>query len=68
MKKNYATWDISLRADCPHCDAEYIDLLRDQDFWDGRSFQIGEHGTEESKGVQVDCPECHKEFIVDLEY
>lgn len=63
-----ATWSISLDADCPEC-KEYVDLLDDPDFWDGRcSLDIGEHGTERSVGVEVYCPKCGAEFEVDLEY
>jgi endogenous inhibitor of DNA gyrase (YacG/DUF329 family) len=62
-----ATWSIELNCECPHC-AEWVNLLDYADFWDGRSLGVGEHGTERSKGVEVTCPECGKDFEVDCEY
>ena len=62
-----ATWSVTLDADCPACD-EGVNLLDGPDFWDGHRFDIPEHGTERTKGVEVACPECGHEFIVDLEY
>jgi hypothetical protein len=66
-KKHYATWYMSLDTECPHCN-EWVDLMEFPDFWDGRSFEVGEHGTERTKDVRVNCTECRKEFRVDLEY
>ena len=67
-EKITATWNISLDCDCPHCE-EYVDLLEYADFWDGlHHMQIGEHGTELSKDMEVVCPKCSKGFKVDLEY
>jgi len=63
----YATWSISLDTDCPKC-GKYVDLLQADDFWDGRHLELGEHGTERSKAVEVECPECHHEFEVTCEY
>ncbi len=62
-----ALWWISLFCDCPSCEVS-VDLLEDADFWDGRNLDIGEHGTERSRGVEVVCPDCDHEFKVDLEY
>ena len=62
-----ATWNISLTCDCPHC-KEHVDLLDFCDFWDGRQLDIGEHGTERSKAVEVSCPECGEDFTAELEY
>lgn len=67
-KNTEAFWDISLNCDCPHC-GEYFDIINDTyDFWDGRNLEVGEHGTENSKGIEVTCPHCHLEFKVDLFY
>lgn len=66
-ERTTATWDISLDCECPAC-GEYVDLLTAPDFWDGRSLQIGEHGTDRSRGVDVVCPDCHHEFEVDCVY
>jgi len=62
-----ATWSISLDVDCPKCE-EYFDILNTPDFWDRRELDIGEHGTERSKGIEVQCLKCGHEFKVDLEY
>lgn len=63
-----AYWYIKLNCDCPHC-GEYVDLLEDPDFWDGRNHvQIGEHATDATLGVEVSCPKCKKEFEVDFVY
>ncbi len=67
MSATTATWTIRLNCECPGC-KEFVDLLDYVDFWDGRDFEIGEHGTEKSKGVDAYCPECGHEFTVDLEY
>ena len=65
--KIYATWHVSLDCECPKC-GEYVDLLEAQDFWDGHSFQIPEHGTNRTENVEVICPKCEGEFHVKLEY
>jgi hypothetical protein len=62
-----ATWSLSLDSTCPHCDA-YVDLLHAPDFWDGRKLEPCEHGTDNSLGVEVQCPDCYGEFTVDLTY
>jgi len=67
MEKTIATWSISLDCDCPAC-KENVNLLDYTDFWDGRQLDVPEHGTERSRDVDVQCPECAHEFTVDLEY
>lgn len=62
-----ATWSLSLDCECPNC-KEYVDLLDYTDFWGGRTLEPCEHGTENSKDVDVTCPECHHEFLVNLSY
>lgn len=62
-----ATWTVELHCNCPKC-GEWVDLLEAPDFWDGRQLDVPEHGTERSKGVEVICPKCDHEFIVDCEY
>lgn len=62
-----ANWNISLNCDCPECE-KYVDLLECPDFWDGRTFQAGENSTPKTRNVDVICPSCGYEFIVDLEY
>ena len=49
-RPDYATWDVSLHAECPEC-GQVVDLLDDPDFWDGRKLDIAEHGTDRSRGV-----------------
>jgi predicted RNA-binding Zn-ribbon protein involved in translation (DUF1610 family) len=62
-----ATWSIALWSACPAC-GEDVDLLEADDFWGGRSLDIGEHQTDRSRGVEVRCPECDHEYEVDLVY
>lgn len=62
-----ATWNIGLWCECPHC-SQYVDLLSYGDFWDGRQLEIGEHETENSRDIEVVCPECEQEFPVTLTY
>ena len=64
-KKNKAQWIQTLETKCPHC-KKVVDLLDDEDFWEYHDFEIGETGTEKTKGVSVDCPECDGIFNVDL--
>jgi phage FluMu protein Com len=65
--KNYATWHLELNTECPHC-KEYVDLLDYTDFWDGRKFEPIEHNTRHTENVEVHCPKCDEDFIVDFEY
>lgn len=58
-----ANWSVSLDCDCPNC-KEFVDLLEDPDFWDGRNLEIPEHGTENSDDLEVECPKCGFEFSV----
>jgi hypothetical protein len=66
-EKLTATWSISLDTTCPHCDAD-VNLLDYADFWDSRLFAVPEHGTDRTKDVEVNCPECMMDFKVDLDY
>jgi len=59
-----AHWNIELNCDCPKCE-NYVDLLDCADFWDGRRLEVAEHDTERSKDVEVTCPVCGHEFLVD---
>lgn len=67
LPKVTATWTVELNAECPHCKG-WVDVLETPDFWDGRDMEIAEHGTPNSKNVEVVCPDCSKEFAVDCEY
>jgi len=60
-----AQWTIELHADCPAC-KEYVDLLQYADFWDGRGKELQTGQNKEN--VEVVCPECGHEFIVDCVY
>ena len=62
-----AIWSVSLDCYCPAC-KEYVNLLDYTDFWDGREIDVPECGTERSRDVEVKCPKCDHEFIVDLVY
>jgi predicted RNA-binding Zn-ribbon protein involved in translation (DUF1610 family) len=64
MSKNTeATWVVELNCDCPKC-GEYVNLLDDPDFWEGRDLEIADQVND----VEVICPECGHEFKVDCEY
>jgi len=67
MSENKAFWNVELYTDCPNC-KEYVNLLDYVDFWDGRQLNVAEHGTERSIDIEVVCPVCFDEFIVDCEY
>lgn len=63
-----ATWHVSLLTECPAC-KKRVDLLDYCDFWDAHSrLEIPEHHTERTTGMEVVCPDCSREFCVDLEY
>jgi len=62
-----ATWTVELNCDCPGC-KEWVNLLNYPDFFDGSTLKIAEHGTPKTTGMEVVCPECGHEFLVDLEY
>jgi phage FluMu protein Com len=62
-----ARWSVSLDCDCPKC-GKHVNLLDAPDFWDGRTLNIPEHGTENSDNLEVRCPECDHEFNVCCEW
>jgi len=65
--KVIATWDISLDCECPSC-GEYVDLLKYEDFWDGRRIQPIENSTPATDNLNVVCPNCGHYFDVCCEY
>lgn len=68
LKKTGAIWHITLNCDCPHC-GENVDLLESSNFWEDRkNLQVGEHNTPGSCNVDVMCPECGEEFLIDCEF
>lgn len=62
MSNPLATWSISLDAECPSCAAS-VNLIDLDSFRDS-----GTQPLETAKNVEVRCPFCKHEFIVDLEY
>jgi len=64
MSNVTAEWYLHLWAECPGC-KEQVDLLAYQDFWEDRTLAAGENGTPASRDVEVVCPECKREFVVD---
>jgi len=82
--RTIAVWSMSLDCECPSCKEdvdllrldcecpsckEDVDLLRYPDFWSGRGDMIAcENGTERSRNLEVVCPECGHEFVVDCQY
>jgi len=67
MPNRTATWTIELNSQCPGC-GDYVNLLDYDDFWDGRQLAVAENSTENSRNLQVNCPNCNHEFIVDCDY
>ena len=67
MAEVKASWRVELNCDCPAC-GEYVDLLSGDGFWDGRKLDIPEHDTDNSRDMEVCCPECGHEFKVDCEW
>jgi endogenous inhibitor of DNA gyrase (YacG/DUF329 family) len=61
-----ATWSLSLDCECPKCGKD-VDLLRTDDFWDS-GLQACETCTDRSNDLEVSCPECGHEFVVECEY
>jgi C4-type Zn-finger protein len=54
--------------ECPFCEAD-IDLFGDYDAREDLSgIEVGEHMTDKSRDVEVQCPSCKRELVVDLEY
>lgn len=62
-----ATWHIKLTTTCPHC-KRYVDLMDNQDFFTDSYFQPLENETDATRDVEVTCPDCDGEFIVDFYY
>lgn len=68
-KNEKAYWSFELRTECPNCEAS-IDL-NDVDgfsYVSDLELEICEQDTDKSKNIDVYCPECGKEFFVDLVY
>lgn len=57
-----ATWTISLWGDCPACGV-FVDFADADYFWDGRTLDF----ISDAKNVELICPECNREVIVDME-
>lgn len=65
--KTIAFWHYELNCKCPECDKN-VNLLDEPDFWDGRSLDACEHGTERTNNLEVACPECGYCFEVCCQY
>jgi hypothetical protein len=65
--KTEAVWSVRLLCTCPKC-RKRLDLLKVDDFWEGRSLALAEHGTVRSRDIPVACPACGWEFKVDCVY
>lgn len=63
-----AFWSMSLDCECPSCKKD-VDLLNLPDFWHHHSGLVAcENSTERSRQLEVVCPECGHEFVVDCQY
>lgn len=65
--KTIATWDISLVCECPECN-DIFDIFNEFDIIQVKDIEIGEHGTNKTTNIEITCPECGSEFLVDLGY
>lgn len=66
-KRTPATWYISLDCECPYC-GYGMDLMEIDRFLEDEGIEVGEHNTQNSRGIAIACPECEGEFEVNLEY
>ena len=66
--KPIIAWNISLDCECPYCEFD-IDLM-DQMFEPGEKgrCELGEHGTDTTRDMEVYCPQCDAEFKIDLDW
>ncbi len=68
MKNERAFWSFSLDTTCPVCDADF-NIEADENYTHtGDSddpLQVCENGTKRSRDMEVVCPECQAEFLVD---
>lgn len=56
-------WTIALNVDCPHCDETF-----DANVTDAFHEQLtGVEICEAKKGCQVECPECHRDFVFNID-
>lgn len=67
MTNVIATWSVSLDCTCPQC-SEDFDVMDIPDFWDGRKLEIPESNTDRSRNIEVQCPKCDHEFMIDCEW
>jgi hypothetical protein len=67
MSNPTATWNVSIDTHCPKCEF-YFNICDGIDFWDGRDYRLCEHGTERTRDIEVECPECSHKFNVDLDH
>ena len=62
VRRVQAGWCVELNCECPNPNCgEWVNLLDEVDFWDGRTLEIAE----DRKGLEVVCPKCGHEFEVD---
>lgn len=67
-KPVYAVWSMSLDCECPSCKKD-VDLLNYPDFWcDHMGLVACENHTDRSNNLEVVCPECAHEFVVNCQY
>lgn len=65
MKKTDASWELECHVDCPYCDA-FLDLTSEIDDWyEALPTPLEVH---KNCNVEVECPSCGKDFIVDNFY
>ena len=69
MSNTTATWSFSLDCECPVCNMQF-DVCTSDSAHDlfGNGLQVCEQDTPLSTDIEVICPHCEHEFVIDCEY
>ncbi len=63
LKTAKASWNITLYVDCPHC-KEYFDIMTCNS-WTQGGYEGIETAQREDLDLEITCPKCEKDFLVD---
>jgi len=66
-----AIWSFSLDTECPKCGEDFDVNSAGENgtcYIEDVRLQVCEQDTYNSKNIEVECPNCKHEFIVDCEY
>ena len=62
-----ANWNFTLDAKCPAC-SECVDVTAVNGFWDDKTLDSGEYGTDNSTNIDAECPLCAHDFKITCEF